>query len=379
MLSLWFAPNRPPVLIDERDIVLKILPDLNHGVLCAESNFSIQDADEICRLVGKESADEFSQIEIELENGTQWVNKLSFWESAPDANQTDFNKTNSAFTCKDNLAQTVTCKKFNCSTINHAAFNLTNHNRHIGTAREIESMVRLQLNYLDLNNSTKLIECYAQIISPVWLLSSFDCLNSFLSNNNVKLDQIVLNHKQNLSSRIKKIVMHPHTSVYRSMRIRNFDLGLIELDRPIIFEEKGADAICLPVRDVDIDITCFLTNFNDTEPLPFLVVDREHCNQFRHYNNTLLKDNICTIKQKEHEDERNVAQNATASLFRSIRKSNQVRLPAGSPLICLNSDSKWFLSGFLNYFDDRNNLEHPAVFSNVYRMLDFISKVTGFG
>jgi len=126
------------VLIDERDIVLKVLPDLNHAVLCAVSNFTIQDADEICRLVGKESADEFSQIEIELENGTQWVNKHDFWKLSYQFKESKFNDLNkiNETSCKDNLAQTVTCKNFNCSAIQFN--NLTNS--HIGTPREIESM-----------------------------------------------------------------------------------------------------------------------------------------------------------------------------------------------------------------------------------------------
>lgn len=381
-------------MIDERDIVLKI-SGLNHTVLCADSNFTIDDADEICKIVGKESAIEYSQIEIELENA-QWVNKFSFWSNKEELSnlQNDLNKTNQlktnltnlnqSFICKDNLAQTVTCKKYNCSSIHR---NATNNDRQIGTPNEIESMIRLQANHTDSNNNqTKLIDCFAQILSPMWLLSSFDCLSSLKV---VKPDEIVLslNRVHNLTNKVKRIILHPHSSIYRSMFIRNFDLGLIRLDKPIIFDEKEADAICLPNREVDIDITCFSTKFNDSESEMFLVVDRNKCNEFNHFNKTVLKDNLCTIQQKDHEDERqqtlfNIQNNNylnMSNFFRTIRtvNVNQSSFPQGSPLICLNSDSKWFLAGFLNYFDDRNNLEHPTVFSNVHRMLNFITSVTG--
>ena len=401
-----FSPFHFPVLIDEREIILKISGH-NHNVLCSDpdSNFTMEDADEICKLLGMESAVEYSQIEIELENGTQWVNKLGFW-SANHSNshsgghsgvhsehlneskaKKDLNELINLyrhpnhltivkpFVCKDSLAQTVTCKKFVCSPI-HRNHTTTSQ---IGTPREIESMVRLRANLTDPNNnSTRLVECLAQIISPMYLLSSFSCLNSLKS---VKINKIALSlsHTQTLENRISRIILHPR-SIYRSVFVRNFDLALAQLEQPILFDNLDADAICLPNKDIDIDITCFLTNFQDSEAIPFLVVDRERCNEFAHYNRTVLKDNLCAIKQKDHEDDRPTlsADDHSGRLERTSRSTaSQTSFLSGSPLICLNSDSKWFLAGFLNYHDDRNNLEHPTVFSNVHRMLDFIARVTG--
>lgn len=368
-------------------------------MLCADSdsNFTMEDADEICRLVGMESAAEYSQIEIELENGTRWLNKHDFWSaegnSTEHLNETkvvkDLNEpVNSIaqqavhlnrqpppkdkFVCKDSLAQTVTCKKFVCSPIqrNHSSTD------QIGTPREIESMVRLQANSTDSNST---VECLAQIISPMYLLSSFNCLNSLKA---VKPSEIALAVGQTmLTNQVKRIILHPQ-SIYRSMFIRNFDLALAQLEQPLLFDEQGADAICLPNKEIDIDITCFLGSFNDSEAeIPFLVVDRDRCNEFAHYNRTVLKDALCAIKQKDHEDGQSDGHSRNQHrLLRAARTAtnNQTNsfLP-GSPLICLNSDSKWFLAGFLNYYDDRNNLEHPTVFSNVHRMLDFIARVTG--
>lgn len=396
------------MLIDEREIILKISGH-NHNVLCSDpdSNFTMEDADEICKLVGMESAVEWSQIEIELENGTQWVNKRGFWsadgnrsknhsdhldhlnnfnEQRKDLNES-INEINgkapptkhqpNEFICKDSLAQTVTCKKFTCSPI-HRNHTTTSQ---IGTPREIESMVRLRANHTDpQTNSTRLVECLAQIISPMYLLSSVACLSSLQS---VPTSQITLslNQTQNLNNRIKRIILHPR-SIYRSVFIRNFDLALAQLEQPILFDEQGADAICLPNKEIDFDITCFLTSFNDSEAIPFLVVDRDRCNAFAHYNNTVLKDNLCTIR-KDHDDDRpslpdSHANISESGLLRTVRTVNgPTSFPAGSPLICLNSDSKWFLAGFLNYFDTRMNLEHPTVFSNVHRMLDFIARFTG--
>lgn len=404
------------MLIDEREIILKISGH-NHNVLCsdADSNFTMEDADEICKLVGMESAVEWSQIEIELENGTQWVNKLGFWSADGNSNHSknsnhsdhfshlnhlnevkemkDLNESSKQigrsslsrsgqqadekFVCKDSLAQTVTCKKFICSPI-HRNHTTTSQ---IGTPREIESMVRLRANHTDPNsNSTRLVECLAQIISPMYLLSSFGCLSSLQSVNASEV-ALSLNQTQNLTNRIRRIILHPR-SIYRSVFIRNFDLALAQLEQPILFDEQDADPICLPSKEIDIDITCFLTSFNDSEAIPFLVVDRDRCNEFAHYNRTVLKDNLCAIKQKDHEDDRpslpDSHANTSESLLRTVRAANNpASFPPGSPLICLNSDSKWFLAGFLNYFDDRNNLEHPTVFSNVHRMLDFIARFTG--
>lgn len=206
------------------------------------------------------------------------------------------------------------------------------------------------------------------------------------------------NNQELMNITIDRVVTHAHKSKYQSWYVRDFDLSLARLSRPIRLKDNFAEPICLPKEPIDSDITCFMTIPDVPEPISFIVTESNTCNAPHHYNNTILGHNFCALLQPDsisNDDKSPVvvvnekspgisANSSCADMLSSIsHKSINIdyRLPefaAGSPLICLSRHSQWFVAGFINFIDSRpRSLRHPAVFVNNFALRSFVDRVTG--
>ncbi|RWS17007.1 low-density lipoprotein receptor-like protein [Dinothrombium tinctorium] len=140
------------VRVDENGVVQLINPATNRwSPLCSTSNFTKKDADSICNRMGFESSLNYSSIIVEIGNTTDWAiytHNIGVHLFSPN--------------CSSIAAQTVACKTYECSV-------KVDTETKVGTSNEIQSIAKLKSK-----NSSK--ECLAQIISPLWLLASADCL-----------------------------------------------------------------------------------------------------------------------------------------------------------------------------------------------------------
>ncbi|RWS26553.1 uncharacterized protein B4U80_06661, partial [Leptotrombidium deliense] len=312
------------VRVDQNDVIHLINPSDNQwSILCANENFTKKDADSVCNKLALQSSISFSSIAIEISNTTLWAHKQE--------DNYEFSAN-----CSTRLAQTVVCKTFECSVKVDSEVKA-------GTSNEIQSLVLLKSE-----NSSK--ECLAEIISPLWLLASSECLN-------FEKEQVALwiNHTS-MIGQVEEIIRHPHSSKFRSLLFRDFDLSLIKLKEPINFQMTHLNTICLPEHEIDFEITCFVNKFDETDPVPFTLLDIGICNEQFHYNTSLTKRQLCANNQRRTIDEPGI----------------------GSPLMCLSSESKWFLAGLLSYSNRRKSFrKHPTIFSNIFAMKNYVKLVTG--
>ncbi|XP_015785496.1 uncharacterized threonine-rich GPI-anchored glycoprotein PJ4664.02 isoform X2 [Tetranychus urticae] len=212
---------------------------------------------------------------------------------------------------------------------------------------EIQSMVIIEANR---TKSTGKKQCLAQIISPMWLLSSAECLRQIIDE-----PLIVKANSSRFLGAVDRVILHPHTSKFRYLYIRDFDLALINLKQPLPLSSSLMSSICLPESDVASDITCFMPVLGETEARPYLIQDRSMCNDRRHFNSSINQRQICASPSDESPD--------------------SVPDP-GSNLVCLSSSTEWFIGGFVSYASPRTSYtKHPSVFSNIFAMKDFINQV----
>lgn len=56
---------------------------------------------------------------------------------------------------------------------------------------------------------------------------------------------------------VLRIINHPHSSKFRSLTLRDYDVALIRLKHALVFVSDKIGAICLPEEQVPPGITCF--------------------------------------------------------------------------------------------------------------------------
>ncbi|GBO43693.1 Transmembrane protease serine 5, partial [Araneus ventricosus] len=218
--------------------------------------------------------------------------------------------------------------------------------------------------------------CLSEILTPIWLITSADCLLSISKEpfngsdwyvrTNIGRD-IEVGMAQN--HEVLRIINHSHSSKFRSLVLRDYDVALIRLKHALVFVKDKIGAICPPEEQVPPGITCFSGVLGTQKPrapppttltinsLALQILDRKNCNSVEHYNNQINQRMLCTQSSEGH----------------TICDNDE-----GTPLMCLTGINKWFLAGMLTYqrFCEVYS-KHPAVFSNLYTMRKFIDQVTG--
>lgn len=159
---------------------------------------------------------------------------------------------------------------------------------------------------------------------------------------------------------VGEVRLHPKYSVFRTIRFADYDLALVSLTTPLPPSLLASSSISLAPTRLDPKITCFLGSVGDTA---FEVVPSALCNSTAHLAGSLTPRFVCAVR--------------TPSVFPSC-------VPPYLPLICLSSQSRWYLSGFVSYQRGcdphfATHTPHPTVFSNLFEMSPFIQQTIGWG
>ncbi|XP_042895549.1 mucin-3A isoform X3 [Parasteatoda tepidariorum] len=334
------------------------------AMLCAE-DFNLDDGHYLCQELGFGHALKVDKLHVSF-NGTWmamrrenltdaslWTERVSFVES-----------------CTSSLAAEVECQKFACG-----EYTGLLHRR---KKRDIlSSSTSSQWPFIGYTSTFRSNRgCLSEILTPIWLLTSADCLLSISKNPFNGSDWYVrTNIGQNTESglaqnhEVLRMILHPHSSKFRSLILRDYDVALVRLKHALVFVSDKIGAICPPEEQVPPGITCFSGVLGTEKPralpppvlsinsLALQIIDRKNCNTFDHYNNSVNQRMLCTQSSEGH----------------TICDNDE-----GTPLMCLTGINKWFLAGMLTY---QRYCEvyskHPAVFSNLFSMRKYIDQVTG--
>jgi secreted trypsin-like serine protease len=92
------------------------------------------------------------------------------------------------------------------------------------------------------------------------------------------------------------------------------------------------------------------------EHIPVPVVDKKVCNSEEHYNGHLAVFDICTGARTD---------------------KPTCKHDTGAPLMCLNSEGSWKLTGILSHEGECLTKSHPDVFTSTVALNEWISKTIG--
>ncbi|XP_067122859.1 uncharacterized protein [Centruroides vittatus] len=268
--------------------------------------------------------------------------------------------------CDNNAAATVQCKLFDCG----KASNQYRRKRIVG-GQENGHLPGQWTSLAIVNSYETNKSCHAVVISPLWVLTSSQCLKTHMSNvNDLIVHAGIIGSKTLENStqerRSSYIIHHPHSSTHRSPIIRDYDVALIKLEEPLLLNNY-VTAICLPEEEVKPGITCFTGSFgsrkiNELPPDPpslshlaVVVYNRDDCNQVNHYNDSIKATMICATTTGE---------------------SSLCNNDGGAPLMCLSTTKNWHVAGILSYQHNCGiYYKQPAVFSNIFEMKSFIQTI----
>ncbi|XP_035220331.1 uncharacterized protein LOC118193361 [Stegodyphus dumicola] len=352
------------VNVDTQNVVITFEPYHNKWAMLCGEDWTLDDGHYLCQELGFGHALKAEKVHVSF-NGT-WMGmrrenltESSMWTE----------RVSSIEICASSLAATVECQKFSCG-----EYPGLLHRR----KREVLGSSSTQwpfIGYTSTFQSNK--GCLSEILTPIWLITSAECLNSirkepyngsdwYVRTNigkNVDADSAAEKHE------VLRIISHPHSSKFRSLTIRDYDVALIRLKHALVFVGDKIGAICLPEEQVPPGITCFSGVLGTQRPralpppeltinsLALQIIDRNLCNGIDHYNNQINQRGLCTQSSEGH----------------TICDNDE-----GTPLMCLTGINKWFLAGTLTYqrFCDVYS-KHPAVFSNLFSMRKFVDQVIG--
>ncbi|XP_076361029.1 uncharacterized protein LOC143252574 [Tachypleus tridentatus] len=301
-------------------------------------------------------------------NNTSWASyersftplNHTFWTSGLQLNSS----------CEGGQAAVVECRRFNCSTFP-------------GPLYRTKPVVEGQLFSPEQWPSLAMVKnvhtnktCHAEIISPNWLVTSANCILQLSENDS---DWLVFTDIWKLAEdvedlsdarEIRRIIIHPHSSKFRSVFLQDYDVALIQLAKSLRFDEHTS-AICLPEEEVKPGITCFSGAFGSSVPrspspvhtsdtyIALMVLDRDECNKKEHYGGIVNSRMLCT---KNIDSSRSLCDN-----------------DEGAPLMCLSTKGIWHFGGVLTYQRWCNIYkEHPVIFANIFAMKEFIEKFVGY-
>ncbi|KAH9525974.1 hypothetical protein DERF_000095 [Dermatophagoides farinae] len=328
----------------------------NHwSLLCVSTLFDYDDADEICTKMGMSYAVNFSTIKISrLLNDSTWA-ILSNSSSSSSSSSKIISFESS---CSDNLALMIECEQLHCD----SRTQLKKTNIAIETPEEIPTPI-------SIHNSTNHVQtCLAYTLSPKLLLTSGQCL--------MTLEFTKQNLTVNVGGKempIERVRVHPKYSNFRTIRFADYDMALIETSELIPEHSLNHSSICLPSSKLDPEITCFIGNYRNSDTA-FKVLESSYCNTTEHFAGLLTNRHVCAA-----EDSGNSA----------IQSKPGICLPPYLPLICLSSQSHWYIAGYSSYQHGcdpltghpifRGYSPHPTLFSNLFSMHSFIDQTLGRG
>ncbi|GFY77649.1 transmembrane protease serine 6 [Trichonephila inaurata madagascariensis] len=354
------------VNVDSQHIVTTYEPySGTWALLCAE-DFNLDDGHYLCQELGFGHALKTDKVHVSF-NGTWmamrrdnltdsslWTERVAFVES-----------------CTSSLAAAVECQKFACG--EYSGLLHRRRKRDVLGGSSSSSQWPF-IGYTSTFHSNR--GCLSEILTPIWLITSAECLLSISKEPHNGSDWYV---RTNIGRDVEagmaqnhevlRIINHPHSSKFRSLVLRDYDVALIRLKHALVFVSDKIGAICPPEEQVPPGITCFSGVLGTQKPrapppttltinsLALQIIDRKNCNSVEHYNNQINQRMLCTQSSEGH----------------TICDNDE-----GTPLMCLTGINKWFLAGMLTY---QRYCEvyskHPAVFSNLYAMRKFIDQVTG--
>ena len=373
------------------------------SLYCVQSSnqFSNSDADQLCSKLGHDRALNYSLVEVsQLLGDSTWalINQIIITTTST----TISNITHTSW-CPSNYTISIACTTFDCTSDDPKAVNGLND-----TALLVETPeeVPIPLYVISLNESKS--SCIAYSIASKWLLTSGQCLKCVLSiliiiiihfflllRNIQSVTQLkdirITNQNRTWSVPVTQVRIHPKYSIFRSIRFPDYDMALLETVSVLNSSIINSSSICLPKAKIDPEITCFIgtntgTGTVDTDiksaaasttpETAFEVLEITYCNSSDQFQGAMTARSICAART-------------------GLTDSQQPApcLPPHLPLLCLTSQSEWYLAGFITYQRgcpassvDHPELplflgyyKHPTVFSNLFAMKDFIEQSLGFG
>nr|CAD7264850.1 unnamed protein product [Timema shepardi] len=214
--------------------------------------------------------------------------------------------------------------------------------------------------------------CTASIISPRWLLSSYNCIKhrdkSLSPNSWVVFGGGSMFDRDKPDTQIREVrTIVPHPQVKYNQFLYNHDIVLIELTQSLEFT-RYVSPICLPEKEIEPRQLCVTAGWGYTSPgeinfsqylhyLPIPTIDLNECNSTKHYSGFVTEDDICAG-------------------FTDVDKSPCYN-DEGSPLMCISDNGMWELQGVLAHHSNCGRGYHPSIFSSVSAVRSWVETTIG--
>ena len=269
---------------------------------------------------------------------------------------------NSKQACVEGAVE-IQCQEFTCGTHSPSAESIAGRLAGgDGAASGSQPWVAI------LYNSHVKSSCTASIISPRWLLASYNCLHikdRSLSNKDWVAYAGGSMFDKNPDTQMRSVrTIVPYPQVKYNQLLYTHDIALVELQNPLQLTNK-VGAICLPEKNVESQQICVTAGWGFSNPgetnfsqfyLLVPLMDLSLCNSTKHYAGKVGEDSICAgftdSKSPCYNDE-------------------------GSPLMCSNENSVWELQGVLSYHSNCGRGHHPSVFSSISHVRSWIKRTVG--
>ncbi|XP_075236537.1 uncharacterized protein LOC142333391 [Lycorma delicatula] len=211
--------------------------------------------------------------------------------------------------------------------------------------------------------------CTASIITPRWLISSYNCLHS--KDKTLSAEGWVVfgggsifetEKPETQTKDVLEMIPHPQAK-YNRFHYDN-DIVLVGLKEPLTFTQY-VGAICLPEKEIEPRQICVTAGWGYTSPgeinfkqylhyLPVPKISLDECNSSKHYSGFITDDEICagytdSSKTPCYNDE-------------------------GAPLMCVTEGGIWELQGILSYHSNCGRGYHPSIFSSISAARKWIEK-----